>query len=229
MVRQPRDFAKMRIACLRVYRELSSGISCVMRVLGCLGWLSLGYQATAVEPVQSAPLLRVPVCVHLMKSTQAKEMETKLDSGAVIAILEKANEVWKSAGIRFDSQAIKPSTILELKEEGPVQSETGRIKAMIPKDDLSTTSLDLCFVREMTPNGFFYGEPVVVKETAKLKDVTGGREEHLGRVVAHELGHAMGLQHHEDSSNLMYPGIKGLKLTAAQIAIAREQARKWAR
>lgn len=198
-------------------------------LLSCLGSLILASRAGANEPDKHAPLLSVPVCVHLMKSTHTQDMETTLDSSAVIAVLEKASEVWKQAGIRFDSQGIKPLVTLALKEDGRLQSETSRIKAMIPEDALSKTSLDLCFVKEMTPNGFFYGEPVVVKDTAKLKDVTGVREEHLRRVVAHELGHAMGLQHCEDSSNLMYPGIKGLKLTPAQIAVAREQARKWAR
>ncbi|NDA67175.1 MAG: hypothetical protein EBY09_11125 [Verrucomicrobia bacterium] len=43
------------------------------------------------------------------------------------------------------------------------------------------------------------------------------------RVIAHELGHALGLAHRLDYDNLMSPGTTGIKLNAAEISQARAQ------
>src|SRR4029079_3336838 len=63
-----------------------------------------------------------------------------------------------------------------------------------------------------------------VKETARLNRVAGGIDEDLPRVSAHEMGHALGLDHRQDTFKLMASGTPGTILNAAEIATARATA-----
>ena len=105
-----------------------------------------------------------------------------------------------------------------------MKSEFDRVKSMIPKERLSAKAIDICYVKEVKPNGFYYGEPIVVKDTATLKEVPGGLDEPLPRVTSHEIGHALGLKHRQDTTNLMQSGTTGFSLNEAEITTARAKA-----
>jgi predicted Zn-dependent protease len=54
-----------------------------------------------------------------------------------------------------------------------------------------------------------------------LREVPGGLDEPLPRVTSHEIGHALGLEHRQDTTNLMQSGTTGFSLNEAEIATAR--------
>ena len=171
-----------------------------------------------------AAIITLPVRVHLMQSATQPAMHTTLLEADIRRIFGKVNAVWAQAGIQFEVESIGPTLALEARPEAAGQSEFVRVKAMIPKERLSATALDVCYVKEVRPNGFYYGEPIVVKETASLRTVEGGLDEPLPRVTAHEIGHALGLGHRQETTNLMASGTTGFSLNEAEIATARAKA-----
>jgi hypothetical protein len=76
----------------------------------------------------------------------------------------------------------------------------------------------------MGPNGFFYGEPVVVCEKPEFTKVKGGSDNPVARVLAHELGHVLFLQHRQDHTNLMASGRNGTSLNNQEIKDASQRA-----
>lgn len=180
-------------------------------------------------PVASAaerPVLTLPVRVHLVRSDTMPDMHTTLVEADVRRIFGKVNKVWSQAGIQFEIESIGPTTAKPLAAEMRLKPEFDRIHSMIPKNRLSPTALDVCYVKKVQPNGFFYGEPIVVKDTASLKEVPGGLDEPLPRVTSHEIGHALGLKHRQDTVNLMASGTTGFSLNETEITIARAHAQE---
>jgi hypothetical protein len=67
-------------------------------------------------------------------------------------------------------------------------------------------------------------DAIFVKDTAALRPVKGGVDEPLPRVSSHEIGHAFGLPHRQDTINLMASGTTGWSVNDAEI----EAVRAWA-
>ncbi len=170
------------------------------------------------------PLITLPVRVHLVQSETMPAMQTTLLDSDVTRIIGKVNSVWAQAGIGFEIESVGPTVALPPGPELRLSSEFVRVKSMIPKGRLSANAIDICYVKEVKPNGFYYGEPIVVKDSATLREVPGGLDEPLPRVTSHEIGHALGLKHRQDTTNLMQSGTTGFSLNEAEIATARARA-----
>lgn len=181
-------------------------------------------------PVPTEPkthIITLPVRIHLMQSGSIPDMHSTLVEADIRRIMGKVNRVWAQAGIQFEIESILPVDAIPMPEENRLKSEFVRVKSMIPKSELSATGIDICFVKKVQPNGFFYGEPIVVKDTASLREVEGGLDEPLPRVTSHEIGHALGLEHRQDRTNLMQSGTTGFSLNEEEIATARAKAEEY--
>jgi hypothetical protein len=178
----------------------------------------------ALKAAEPLPILTVPVRVHLMQSATQPRMHTTLVGTDVERIFGKVNRIWAQAGIRFEIESVRETQALDLPPDPKLKREHDRVKAVIPKASLSPTILNVCYVKELQANGFHYGEPAVVKDTAKVTEVEGGMDEPIPRVTAHELGHALSLKHRQDTTNLMASKTSGFSLNEAEIERARKRA-----
>ena len=180
-------------------------------------------KAPATAPTRAA--INLKVRVHLMQSATNPAMNTTLTETDIKRIFIKVNNVWSVAGIQFEIESIGPTKAMDLGKEQTLLPEFDKVSAMIPKNRLAADAINVCYVKSVTPNGFYNGKLIVVKDTAALKEVAGGIDEPLPRVTSHELGHALGLAHRQDSTNLMQSGTTGFSLNDAEIATARERAK----
>lgn len=164
------------------------------------------------------------VRAHLMQSIANPRLQTTLTEKEVRVIFDEVNAIWSQASIRFELEAIDSLQALDLAPKRWYIKDRNWVKAAIPTHQFSLSAIDVCFVKEMGPNGFFYGEPVVVCENPEFHKVSGGAENIVARVTAHELGHVLFLQHRQERTNLMASGKNGVSLSPQEIKNARKRA-----
>jgi hypothetical protein len=195
----------------------------MLRFLSCF-CLVLLLSSQHVHGRESLPLIVLRVHVHLMRSVANSRLQSNLSEKDVRAIFDEVNVIWSQAGIRFELEAIDSLRALNVAPKRWHMKDRDWVKAAIPTAQFSRTAIDVCFVKEMGPNGFFYGEPVVVSETPELHKVKGGSAIPVARVTAHELGHVLFLQHRQERTNLMASGKNGVSLNPKEINDARKRA-----
>lgn len=186
-----------------------------------LFFLLLASSLPAVEPF--SPMI-LPVHVHLVRSVAYPALHSETRQEDLPALFEEVNRIWSQAGIQFQLVKVTEMTAVDVAPKRLFERSRNWVKSALRQDLLVPGCLDVCIVREMGPNGFFYGEPVVISETPKSTQVRGGSGHPTGRVLAHEFGHVLTLEHRETRSCLMAPGLRGTELNGGEIRAARQQA-----
>lgn len=189
----------------------------------------------ADEPkeVPRASFIVLPLHVHVLSCADREDLDGKLTDADVRRIVGKVNAVWHKAGVHFRLEPILHEQAEHVKEfvekaaaeDAATRPSLGNYRLVAPAASRSLPGLHVYYIHQFSVNGVFLGgRTCFVKETAKLRPVEGGIDEPLPRVTAHELGHAMGLPHRQDVTNLMASGNNGTKLNEAEAAIVRAKA-----
>jgi hypothetical protein len=170
-----------------------------------------------------ADFLIVPVRVHRLKSKDADALDCRLKEEDVRRVFAKANRIWNRAGLALGIESIQSETALY-----PGDFDESRLedfRGTRPTDTHPAGMIHVYYVHQLPTNGVFMGrDAIFVKDSASLRPVKGGVDEPLPRVSSHEIGHAMGLPHRQNTINLMASGTTGWSINDAEI----DTVRAWA-
>ena len=146
----------------------------------------------------------------------------------IARILGKLNGVWAQAGLHLyiESLVREEAKQQELNALPATQGVPSGLLGLRPTGSMATNLFHIYYLKTLPMNGICFPEAIFVKDTASLRPVAGGLDEPIPRVTSHELGHAFGLPHRQDTTNLMASGTTGTWLDEAEIKQVREAARK---
>jgi len=172
--------------------------------------------------------LVAPVRVHLLAAKQCDTIQTTLLETDITRILGKVNGVWAQAGLHFFLESVvrEEASHQESYKLAARGEDHSQLLELRPPESKATNMFHIYFLKEMGVNGIFFPDGMFVKDSASLRPVADGLDEPLPRVTSHELGHAFGLSHRQDNTNLMASGTTGAWLNEEEIKQAREAARK---
>ena len=169
--------------------------------------------------------LIVPVRVHLLQSPVEDALHCRLQEEDVRRIFGKLNRIWNKAGLAFAVESIVKEKVVVPKDFDENILED--FKLTRPTDSRPGGMIHVYYVHRLPTNGVFMGrDAIFVKDTASLRPVRGGVDEPIPRVSSHEIGHAMGLPHRQNTINLMASGTTGWSIDDDEIDLVRGWAAK---
>ena len=185
----------------------------------------------ALKPPAFEDFVVIPLRVHVLSSSELPDVHCGLTDADIHRVLGKVNGIWHQAGVHFGLESLvrepaaKQERFKRTLEADPAD-RLGVFRMLAPEGSKSDEGMDVYYIHKFSVNGVYLGDRMAfVQETARLRPVPGGIDEPLPRVTAHELGHALGLPHRQDRTNLLASGNNGTTLNDAEVEKARGKAR----
>lgn len=177
--------------------------------------------------------LELPVRVHVLSSSIGS-FDAASSDAEVQSLIARVNEIWTPADIRWQLESIVREPVdneaeLAAALGGQIPLTSALLASILPRDRLLSGRWDVFLVRDLgaavgAPGIFFSDLPGVLSSEV---DPAGVNDP--GRILAHELGHSLTLEHVPctPAGNLMAPGCASsdrTRLTESQVAATRTQA-----
>jgi len=195
--------------------------------------VACGSDAGPAAPAEPLETLRLPVRVHVLSSRLAP-LDVRLSDAEVGALVDRANQVWAQADIVWDLESIvrEPAESEDQFEQallGTIPFTADLLAQTLPQGQRLPGGWDAFLVRDLTAAIGAPGIYISASRAAISSEIDPAGIDDPGRILAHELGHSLTLQHVACTAagNLMAPNCSSqdrTRLTAPQIQAARAQA-----
>jgi hypothetical protein len=161
-------------------------------------------------------ILALPVRAHIV-SDDSGYYTTSRSVEEVAGLFVEVNRIWAPAKIKFEDEVVESRLSF-----GAIPKALNKnLDELRAHKNIDPEKINVFFVQSLNSaiNGFtVVGENIIlISDYNRVNDF---------RTLAHELGHAVGLKHVEDSGSLMHRRTNGEDLSGLEINLAREGALK---
>ena len=162
----------------------------------------LGACSESAGPSDHPEPIELAVRVHLVQSDQLDELNVRLTDAEVTELMTAVNETWAQAGVIWSLESIvredaRNESLFQSALTDPAVSPVSVVTSVLTPDNVRPDIWDVFLIRDFGGGlgGVYLGiQRVVVSaeiDPSGQRDIDGG----MARILAHELGHSLGLVH----------------------------------